>query len=605
MEAIMKYKTLTSVLVCMTFIFFCCRKNALNIAPIGNVDQTYVANQRGVEELLIGAYSLLDGFATDITVFNWGGGTSNWVYGGICGSEAYKGSTLDDLSESATPLELFTATPQNEFIAQKWQTVYAGVARANSVLRVMAQATDIQLGDRNRIAAEARFLRGFYHFEAIKMWHKVPFVDETVNYDAGNYYVDNDTLIWPAIENDFKYAMQYLPTTQKEIGRVNYYAAEAYLAKAYMFELKYPDAQPLLNDLIEHGVTARGDKYKLQDNYADNFNPAAKNSAESVFAAQTSVNDGSGGWNGNIADILNFPAGVNSPGQCCGFYQPSQFLVNHFKTDPNGLPDLDNFNDIDVKNDQYLSPDSSFTPYDGFLDPRLDLTVGRRGIPYLDWGNHPGTSTDWIRESVTYGPYSPKKNVYSKLQQGSLSDPAFWTSGSVATNINLLRFADILLWAAEVEIKIGSLDKAEEYVNIVRGRMYDHPEGWVHKYLDDNNPLGGFYKDTAHLAANYRISPYPDGYFASKGPEYAFKAVRYERMLELGMEGHRFFDLVRWGIADSEIQNYFQHEKKNHPYMNDEAFTKNKSEYFPIPQLQRDLSIDKKGVQHLKQNPGY
>ena len=111
--------------------------------------------------------------------------------------------------------------------------------RANEVLRVMSKASDIPTVDSRRIAAEARFLRGFYHFEAIKVFNKVPYVDETITYDAGNYYPDNDTMIWPAIENDFKYAMSILPLIQTAAGRANYYAAEAYLAKAYMFQNKF------------------------------------------------------------------------------------------------------------------------------------------------------------------------------------------------------------------------------------------------------------------------------------------------------------------------------------------------------------------------------
>jgi hypothetical protein len=595
----MKYKKYIPVIIFFLCVFICCQK--LDVPPAGALDETTITNQKGVEGLLIGAYSLLDGFALDLGFENVGGSGSNWVFGGICGSEAYKGGyDASDLAENRiTPLETFTATPQNIFVAQKWRTVYAGVQRANEVLRVMDKANDIESDDRERIGAEARFLRGFYHFEGIKVFNKVPYVDETVTYDNGNYYIDNDTLIWPAIENDFKYAMSILAQTQTAPGRANYFAAEACLAKAYMFQHKFSEARPLLEDLVNNGVTASGEKYALLDHYGDNFNPATKNSSESVFAAQTSVNDGADGWNGNAGDVLNFPSSSSGPGTCCGFYRPSQYLVNHFKTVPGtGLPDLDNSED--VKNDMGVPPDSPFVPYTGALDPRLDWTVGRRGIPYLDWGNHPGTSApDWLTVPDYYGPYSPKKNIYSKSQQSSFTDVSFWTTGSTATNINLIRFADILLWAAEMEVEVGTLGKAEEYVNMVRNRAAN-PGVWVHTYEDDSDPSKGY---TNIAAANYVIKPYPEDYFGSR--DLAREAIRYERMLELGMEGHRFFDLVRWGIADVEINKYFEKEKVNHPYMNDAKFEKNKHEYFPIPQLQIDLSVDVNGVQHLKQNPGY
>lgn len=320
--------------------------------------------------------------------------------------------------------------------------------------------------------------------------------------------------------------------------------------------------------------------------------------------AQMSVNDGSTGYNGNYGDVLNFPGnflfGIE-PGLCCGFFQPSQYLVNHFKTTAAGLPELDTFNLSSVVNDEGLKSSDPFTPYAGTLDPRLDWTVGRRGIPYLDWGNHPGA--DWIVDQAYGGPYSPKKNTYKKSQEGSLTDASFWSNGATGNNVNLIRYADVLLWAAEVEAEIGTLDKAEDYVNMIRNRVADHPEYWVHKYLNDNDPQAGSYTDDAHWAANYRISPYPPGYFTSR--DVALKAIRFERMLELGMEGHRFFDLVRWRIAKEEIDAYVNKEKVRRTYLSDSKFIKGRSEYFPIPQVQIDLSAGADGVPQMTQNPGY
>src|SRR4030095_631372 len=108
-----------------------------------------------------------------------------------------------------------------------------------------------------------------------------------------------------------------------------------------------------------------------------------------------SVNDKAGGANGNIGDILNYPFG-GGPGACCGFFQPSQWLVNHFKTDPvTGLPDPDHFDDVNIKNDEGIESTDHFTTETVTLDPRIDWTVGRRGIPYLDWGPHPGKIWMW------------------------------------------------------------------------------------------------------------------------------------------------------------------------------------------------------------------
>jgi hypothetical protein len=188
-----------SSIIAISFLFFLlpsCGKK-LDLPPIGFVEEFRLANKKGVEGLLIGAYSLLDGIADGEAAvgFSWGGSGSNWIYGSICGSEAYKGSEPYD-QEWINLLETFAATPLNQGVADKWRAVYGGVARANLVLRMMTKADDIPEADKKRIEAEARFLRGFYHFEAIKMWGHVPYVDEKVTYEDGNYFLPNDTLIW-------------------------------------------------------------------------------------------------------------------------------------------------------------------------------------------------------------------------------------------------------------------------------------------------------------------------------------------------------------------------------------------------------------------------
>jgi starch-binding outer membrane protein, SusD/RagB family len=579
----MKKYHLFFIIIMAGCIIYACKKD-LDQPALGYLDESKLANKKGVEGLLIGAYSLLDGIGTNYS--SWGSAGSNWIYGSLCGSEAYTGSSQGD-GQLIRAIEIFNQTPENIFFVSKWATIYTGVQRSNDVLRVITMAIDISADDVKRITGEARFLRGYYHFDAAKMWNKVPFVDESITYDNGNYFLGNDTLIWGAIENDLKYAVANLPALQTAIGRANRYAAMAYLVKAYMFQGKYTEAKPLLQELISNGVTAGGKKFALV-NYADNFNLEKKNGPEAVFSAQISVNDGANGGNANNGDELNYPSGGPAPGSCCGFFQPSQYLVNHFKTDSvTGLPDLDNFNAVDVKHDNGTLSSDPFTPYTGSLDPRLDWTVGRRDIPYLDWGDHPGA--DWVRDTSTGGPYSPKKNVYYKTQKDQYTDNGYWLSSSTsANNINLLRFSEILLWAAEVEIETGNPENARLYINQLRERAASNA-GWVKK--PDGTP-----------AANYKIGLYTIPWTDA---DFARKAVRYESMLELAMEGHRFFDLVRWGIADKEINAYLLKEGTRRSYLNNKVFVINKNEYFPIPQYEIDRSGGPDGVKKLKQNPGY
>ena len=572
----MKYLKIFILVAAIAMVAYACKKSFLDKAPLGQLDPSALANKNGVNGLLIGAYALLDGFGG--AGGGWASAGSNWVYGSMAGTESHKGSSAGDQPD-AVPIETFHPTATNPYFEGKWQMVYDGVSRCNDVIRTAALATDISATDLAQILAQARALRAWYHMEAKKMWDKIPFIDETITYADNNYFVSNDVDAWPKIEADLTFAVANLPASFGEVGRINKYSAEAILAKAYMFQKKFVAAKPLLADIISSG------KYTIVGiNYHDNFDILKKNSKESIFAAQASVNDNAGGNNGNWGDVLNFPYG-GSPGTCCGFNQPTQWFVDHFKTDATtGLPDLDNFDATSITNDQGKLSTAPFTPYSGTLDSRLDWSVGRRGIPYLDWGVNPGN--DWIRAQSDAGPYSPIKNVYPNSLLGKLTDASFWSSGVTANNINLIRYSDVLLWAAEVEIETGSLESARDYVNQVRARAAN-PAGWVKKYLNDATPQGGFSNTPA---ANYKVGLYPATWIDQA---LARKAVRYERLLELGMEGHRFFDLVRWGIAATEINRYLAKEKVflgGYLVTNNATFTANKNEYFPIPQNEIDKS---------------
>lgn len=576
--------------------FDACSKSFLEREPQGSLTGEAVSTKDGIDALLIGAYAALDGQQQDVAAIGTGGpweaAPSNWIYGSVAGGDAHKGSDATD----QPPISLI-ATGQfdasNGFFNTKWKVLFEGVVRVNTILSLLPNVKDMTEAQLTQVEAECRFLRGHYYFELKKMFGKVPWVDET---HITDYKQPNNVEIWPKIEADFRFAYENLPPTQSQVGRANKWAGASYLAKTYVYQKKWTDAKPLFDLITSQGVTSKGTKYGLTNRFEDNFDSEQKNNSESVFAIQMSANNGTGQIsNGNQGEMLNFP--YNSPFGCCGFYQPTQELVNSYRTDVNGLPFLDTYNDNAVKSDMKILSTTPFTPDAGNLDPRLDWTVGRRGIPYLDWGNHPGRS--WVRDQNYAGPYAPKKNVYWQYNQDKYKDPNSWAPGS-AINIVLIRYADILLLAAETEAELGNLTPAETYVNMVRSRAAN-PQTAVYKYINDATPMAGF---STTPAANYVVANYPAGTFAAQGKDYALKAIRFERKLELAMEGHRFFDIVRWGTASADLTKFFAYESKITTDLNGGRFVTGRNEHYPIPQRQIDLSF-KDGARTLEQNEGY
>lgn len=632
MKIILRKKIYLRIIGCFlaTIILLYSCKKFLDKPPVGSLSSDVLATKSGVDGLLIGAYSMLDGYGQTTT--SWESGIDNWVWGGIAADDAYKGSNTTDQG-TAAPIENHSLDPSNEYLGEKWSAFYNAVQRANDVIRELPLVTDGSVTPEYaaEVTAEARFLRGVFHLELAKLWRNVPYVSDSISYAAGNFNLTNTGPIWDKIEDDFKAAMAVLPKTQPDAGRANYYAAEACLAKTYMFDHQYAQALPLLTDLIDNGVTSQGAKYALGP-FEDNFDPVKRNGPEAVFQVQMTV-DGSGGQNGDEGEVLNFPGG--SPyTNCCGFYQPSYSLGNAFKVDANGLPMLGtttvnvvdynsdnttthtvsaNLPDYDVtplKNDHGLLLTQPFTPPTDALDPRIDWTLGRRGIPYLDWGICGGET--WTRGDIVS--YNPIKNMFWHGESGTFDNGQGWAQNqNVANNYNLIRFADVILWRAECEVEANSLQAAEDDVNRVRNRMAAHPEYWVHTYVDDSDPSKGF---TNTPAANYKIGLYgaAGGHastgFVANGQEYARKAVFMERYLELAMEGHRFFDLQRYdglyggpepkGYMADVLNNYIKADTRiSNPVLNGHSFTANKNELYPIPLNQIDLDPN------LTQNPGY
>ncbi len=567
-------------------IMYACSESFLEIEPQNALSENNLNSVEGIDATLISAYSMLDGWNGNGN--SWGGAQSNYLWGDIMSDDAYKGSEPTDFSDWEVLEKMIWTSTHNE-LNNKFVADYEGVSRSNATIKLAKQG-DISEEDRSRIIAEARFLRAHFHFDLYKLFRFIPYyTDEDENFkkpntDSNGDYIDPiDEII-----QDFETASEELPTSQAEVGRVNSYTALAYLGKALIYNGQWAAAKTALDQVVNDGP------YDLQDCYHDVFSVSGENGddsgRESILSFQASIGDGTAnGENGNHLERLTFAHG-GSPFGCCGVRQPSQNLVNSYKVGADGLPLFDTFNDADL------------TATDN-VDPRLDWIVAREGVPVLNYyeedengDNALAYSTAWVRAPNFGGPYSNKKNIYH-LNQGEESTVGWSNTHLSSLNVHLLRYSDVLLLLAEAEANLNNLPRAMELVNMVRTRAANCAQGSPTSLDEMKVDLD----DAAITWANYNVGTYttfPD-------QAYAIRAIQWERRLELALEGHRFFDLRRWGIAEEVMNTYFAVEQSKRAFLSGYAnYDPNVHRYYPLPAFQIDLSRVA-GVPQLRQVPGW
>ncbi len=562
--------------VSMLFLISACDKSFLKQSPQGQLTDEQLNSTKAVEYLLTGAYGLMNGNVNG-TWGNYAAAPSQWLFGDVAADNAHKGSEAGDQA-TMLDIELHIPNSNNEHLSTMWNNYYEGVTRCNSTLRALAKlqekGTDKFSDQRAKeIEAEAKMLRAHYYFFLWRVFKNIPYIDESLTTEQAAK-TPNNVDVLPKIEEDLKFAVANLSVDPPlgDKGRVNQIAAKAYLGKVYLYEKKYPEALALFKDVI-------GSRPALETiPFLDNFNVNTENGPGSIFAAQHVINPDGSGDNSNVGDMLSGLYG-SAPVNCCGFYNPSIDLVNSFRVTANGLPMLDG----SYRTDPYSS-DFKLTADDKAnyqlnkslaVDPRLDYTVGRRGVPYHDWGIMPGDN--WIRDAAFDGPFVTYKTMIDvKDFPGNISNGNGYLT---SLNVNIIRLADVYLMAAECAVATDDLSYALDRVNDVRKRAANIP----HKQINGVD------------AAAYNVQPYPS--FPDKG--YALNAIQYERRLELALEGHRFFDLVRWGIAKDVLESYSSFEGS---FINAYKGAKfeDKDTYFPIPEQQ----IDRSGGA-ITQNDGY
>ena len=557
-----------------------CDDEFLTKEPQAALSGPALNNAAGVEGKLISAYSTLSGYGMD------GGGTWYystwaWIFGSISSDDALKGTDAGDQPEHSF-IETYDFNTFNVHNRDKWRSGYWGAARANDVIQSAEAAEDISATRKAEIIGEAKFIRGWQHFEMQKMYRTPKYVGSE-NFsldDLDASKVPNSGKIWAQIEQDFADAAAALPATQGQVGRASKWAAKAYLAKAKIYQSDWSGAEPILMDIINNGP------FELVDNFEDNYLVATRNNKESIFEIQYAVS--SADTNASNAEIgLAHP--YIAPWGCCGFLQAPQDLVDFFQTDANGLPLLDE----SWKTNHITNPTGANIGQpigNPSVDPRLDHTVGRPGILFK---NHHIMQVDYVRDLTYAGPYFSKKHIAEPEGFGV----GGWGNLS-ANNLRIMRLGHVILWAAEAKMELGKLEESRALINRLRARAAN-PAGFVPGATQ--GATRPEYTLTGTPGANYNVGQYT-GAWTSQAT--ARQAVRYETRLETAMEGNRFFDLQRWGVQNEVLNDYLARESKYRIYLQGKKFTSPKNEFYPIPTYAIDRSF-KDGEPTLTQDPNY
>ena len=585
----MKLKNIISA-IALSSILAGCSDDFLENKPQGSLSDGVMTSTEAIDLLVNSAYASLSGF-TNEQGDPWVRPTSNWSFGEVRADNAYKGGGGEGDLWDIHAMETFQVQSNNGNLDGKWFNLYSQISRCNAALRVLNTADESVVTVKRSRIAEMKVLRSHFYFELVRLFNKIPYMDE--NLPESEYVnVPNDEFTrdqhLARIAAELLEAAEDLPERQDEVGRINRNIALAYAAKVKLYQAYEQDEQThavininktLLTEVVN--LINRIQGYDLLPDFQGLDLVANENGPESVFAIQYSMNDGSGdAGRVNWSNLLNSPGG-NSPYHGDGFFLPSQDLINAYQTDENGLPVFDYQTRPDYATVTFIDDDhQTLSNTQPNVDPRLDFVTGRPTITYKTYKNSPCQS--WVRDRCVYG-----HNCAKRFWVAPESPDMFqgWPWGASQLNWQIIRYADLLLYKAEALIELGgdNLDEARTLINRVRARAMNS------EYVKDFN-------DPSKYAANYKIGLYPA---AGWNQDYARKALRTEMRLEKALEGERFFDLVRWGIAKEVMTAYFNAEKDTRIYYQNASFDSGE-EYYPIPVAQYNFSLGK-----YTQNPGY
>lgn len=528
-------------------------EDMLDTKPQGTFTDEQIGDEEALD-LMTSAYaSLLNHYFGNNESF--AGPINNWVFD-VRSDDALKGGDGVTMEGYIHQLEIGNVQSDNDVVTFKWRNNYYSISRCNTAIRGIQASVSIPDQEKNSYVAEMKTLRAYFYFDMLRIFEKFPYFDETVvnpsECRADQYSREQ---IAEFIKQDLRDSYEILPKTQAEVGRFNRYVAAALLARVDLFTSDWAEAETYAGYVID------SHQYELYPNFLDMSKPEYNNQYESILAIQFSSANSPDQYNYNNCLNCTWSEG-NLYGNGDDFYLASQDLVNAFRTDENGLPYLDGAPD-----DQNVDR----ADFEGNIDPRLDFTVGRIGMP---WRSHQ-YNEKWCRNLELYGQYSGKKPY--PAPESPYVKPGIVPWGASSLNGLLIRYADVLLMKAEALIEQDkNLEEARTLINDVRRKAARSVDASYEPI--DCNPM----------VASYKVSEYPA---TGWNQDYARKAVRMERRLELAMEGLRWFDLVRWGTVVETVNNYYETEGKIRTYYQGANLSSDEI-YFPIPVNQVDNAGD-------------
>lgn len=528
-------------------------EDMLDTKPQGTFTDDMIGDDEAIDLMTAAYATLLNHYFGNNESF--AGPINNWVFD-VRSDDALKGGDGVTMEAYMHQLEVGNVQSDNDIANFKWRNNYFSVSRCNTAIRGILASSSLSDREKSSYIAEMKTLRAYYYFDMLRIFAKFPYFDENVanpsECRADQYSRDQ---IAGFIKQDLRDSYEVLPDRQEQAGRFNRFVAAALLARVDLFTSDWAEAEKYAGYVID------SHQYELYPNFLDMSKPEFNNQYESVLAIQFS--------SANSPDQYNFNNCLNctwSEGNLYGngddFYLASQNLVNAFRTDENGLPYLDGISD---------GKNVDKADFEGNVDPRLDFTLGRIGMP---WRSHQ-YNEKWCRNLELYGQYSGKKPY--PAPESPYVKPGIVPWGASSLNGLLIRYADVMLMKAEALIEQNkNLNEARTLINDIRSRAA--------RSIDPSyEPV-----DCNPAIASYAVSEYPA---TGWNQAYARKAVRMERRIELAMEGLRWFDLVRWGNAVETMNAYYISEGKIRPYYQGASLTADEI-YLPIPLNQVDNAGD-------------